>query len=60
MKQQTAIEWLENKLKTYLSWSSFLEEDFEQAKKLEAEQMKEQRLEGYKEGIDSASTYYSD
>ena len=30
----TSIEWLENKLKTYLSWSSFLEEDFEQAKEM--------------------------
>lgn len=39
MAQQTALEQLEKKLKTYLSWSSFLEEDFEQAKQIEKEQM---------------------
>ena len=37
--KQTAVEWLENKLKTYLSWSSFLEEDFEQAKEMEKDQV---------------------
>lgn len=35
----TAVELLEKKLKTYLSWSSFLEEDFEQAKQMEKEQI---------------------
>lgn len=35
----TAVELLENKLKTYLSWSSFLEEDFEQAKEMEKQQI---------------------
>lgn len=39
MAQQTAVELLEKKLKTYLSWSSFLEEDFEQAKQMEKEQI---------------------
>lgn len=41
MAQQTAVEILEEKLKTYLSWSSFLEEDFEQAKAMEKEQLKD-------------------
>lgn len=39
MAQQTAVAILEEKLKTYLSWSSFLEEDFEQSKAMEKEQI---------------------
>ena len=41
MAQQTAVARLEEKLKTYLSWSSFLEQDFEQAKEIENEQIME-------------------
>lgn len=38
-EQQTAVEQLEEKLKTYLSWSSFLEEDFQKVKQMEKEQI---------------------
>lgn len=38
--KQTAVELLEKKLKTYLSWSTFLEEDFQEAKEMEKEQIK--------------------
>jgi len=40
----TSIEWLENKLKTYLSWSSFLEDDFEQAKEMLEEELEAQQI----------------
>ena len=46
MAQQTAVIRLEEKLKTYLSWSSFLEEDFEQAKAMEKEQIEKAYIEG--------------
>jgi hypothetical protein len=41
MAQQTAMERLKEKLKTYLSWSSFLDEEFEQAKAMEKEQIEQ-------------------
>ena len=52
--KQTAVEWLENKLKTYLSWSSFLEEDFEQAKEMEEKQHSNTFLAGGRSAFNAA------
>lgn len=61
---QTAVEWLYEQIQkdqysdalSPLEWIKVIE----QAKQMEKEQKKEEYLRGYKEGIDSASTYYSD
>jgi formyltetrahydrofolate synthetase len=45
----TSIEWLEKKFKTYLSWSSFLEEDFEQAKEMH----KKEIIDAWNSGLDN-------
>ena len=65
MAQQTSVIRLEEKLKTYLSWSSFLEEDFEQAKAMEKENLKNAVIYGLDEDghtgdwkISVAENYY--
>lgn len=67
MAQQTAVIRLEEKLKTYLSWSSFLEEDFEQAKAMEKEQIQKAFSDGQETPINhptlphySSKEYYND
>lgn len=55
MAQQTAVAILEEKLKTYLSWSSFLEEDFEQAKAIEKENIIKARQDGLDNGFSNGS-----
>jgi hypothetical protein len=39
MKKQTAVEWLEEKLKTYCLLTISIKADFEQAKEMDKEQM---------------------
>jgi hypothetical protein len=39
MKKQTAVEWLEEKLKTYCLLTISIKADFEQAKAMEKEQI---------------------
>jgi hypothetical protein len=46
MAQQTAVEWLEAKLKTYCLLTISIKEDFEQAKAMEKEQMIEFFMKG--------------
>ncbi len=61
---QTAVEWLYEQIQkdqhsdalTPLEWIRV----YQQAKEKEEQQKKEEYLRGYKEGIDSASTYHSD
>ena len=61
MAQKTAVIRLEEKLKTYLSWSSFLEEDFEQAKQMEKEQINKACYDGYyKEDEKYTYEYYNE
>lgn len=50
MAQLTAVELLEKKLKTYLSWSYYLEEDFKEAKQMEEDQSNKDYQQGYEEG----------
>lgn len=63
---QTAVEWLENELADNLK-TIVLKQDYKlmeylflKAKEMEREQLKNERLEGYVEGINSASTHYPD
>ena len=63
---QTAVEWLENELADNLK-TIVLKQDYKlmeylflKAKEMEREQLKKERLDGYVEGINSASTHYPD
>ena len=66
--KQTAVELLEKKLKTYLSWSTFLEEDFQEAKQMEKEQIMKAIDRGFDEGckfpedisLKNAEQYYNE
>ena len=63
---QTAVEWLENELADNLK-TIVLKQDYKlmeylflKAKEMEREQLKKERLDGYVEGINSASTHSPD
>lgn len=45
----TAVELLEKKLKTYLSWSYYLEEDFKEAKEMEVKQREAEYKRGWED-----------
>ena len=62
----TAVEWLENELADNLK-TIVLKQDYKlmeylflKAKEMEREQLKKERLDGYVEGINSASTHSPD
>lgn len=61
--KQTAVEFLLSRMWT-TDWVNYSREEkievIEQAKQLEEQQKREEYLRGYKEGINSGSTYYPD
>lgn len=53
MKKQTAVEWLEEKLKTYCLLTISIKADFEQAKAMEKEQIIEAMSIGYHQAFEN-------